>query len=469
VDHRSLSMTTQAAAPSPSVIALTDQPTWKQVLILGWPALVQQLLIFIVMLYDGWLAGHLGMVKAQSAQTTALYLSWFLGNCGLLVSVGSTALVARFVGAGDRQGAIHAANQSIVLGAFLGLCGSALGFLCLEPLVNALQLEGDTAAYARDYLRPTFAALTFQMISSAGIASLIGAGDTRMGLWVLGGIAVLNLPLANMFREGWGPFPALGFVGISIGTATSNVIGGVAVLIVLAHGRAGLRLHPHQLLPDIPLMRRLLRVSIPAGFDSILTATGQLFFLSVVNRLSPDESGAHGIALRWEALGFLAGTAFGTAAMALVGQNLGAGNPDRAASSAWSAFKLCCLVMCIAGLIFVVCAPWMFALFCPDEGQQNVIREGVPVLRMIAIAMPPLAATIVFTAALRGAGDTRVPVLFTLTGFFLIRLPLAKLLTSDAVGLGLKGAWLAMIVDVFARGIFVLLRFRSGRWRCIEV
>jgi Na+-driven multidrug efflux pump len=111
----------------------------------------------------------------------------------------------------------------------------------------------------------------------------------------------------------------------------------------------------------------------------------------------------------------------------------------------------------------------MFALFCPDEGQRNVIQEGVPVLRMIAIAMPPLAATIVFTAALRGAGDTRVPVLFTLIGFFLIRLPLANLLTSDAVGLGLRGAWLAMMADVFARGCFVLLRFRSGRWRGIEV
>src|SRR5205823_4564959 len=106
---------------------------------------------------------------------------------------------------------------------------------------------------------------------------------------------------------------------------------------------------------------------------------GQLCFLSVVNRLSLDESAAHGIALRWEALSFLAGSAFGTAAMALVGQNLGAGDSDRAARSAWSAFKLCCLVMCFCGVIFVVCAPWMFALFCPDQSQRSVIEAGVPV------------------------------------------------------------------------------------------
>jgi putative MATE family efflux protein len=297
----------------------------------------------------------------------------------------------------------------------------------------------------------------------------VGAGDTRTGLWVLGGVAVLNVPLATLFRHGYGPVPNLGFAGIAVGTALSNTLGGLAVLGVLARGRAGLRIRLGQLRPDWHLLRRILRISVPAGLDSLLVSVGQLCFLSIVNRLSAAEAGAHGIALRWEALAFLAGTAFGTAAMTLVGQNLGAGHPERAARSAWSAFKLCCAVMCVCGLIFVVCAAWMFALFCPHDHQRSVIEAGVPVLRLIAVAMPPLASTIVFTAALRGAGDTRVPVLFTLVGFFVIRLPLAYLLTSPRLGLGLMGAWLAMIADVFARGVFLLLRFRGGRWQRIEV
>jgi Na+-driven multidrug efflux pump len=122
----------------------------------------------------------------------------------------------------------------------------------------------------------------------------------------------------------------------------------------------------------------------------------------------------------------------------------------------------------------------MFALFCPNESQRAVIVAGVPVLRFIAVAMPPLASTIVFTAALRGAGDTRVPVLFTLVGFFAIRLPLAFYLTNSEIDLGslgvwpggdmgLMGAWTAMVVDVFARGLFALLRFAGGRWSRVVV
>jgi Na+-driven multidrug efflux pump len=246
------------------------------------------------------------------------------------------------------------------------------------------------------------------------------------------------------------------------------VIGGVAVVVILGRGRAGLRLHLSLLWPDWQRLRRLLRISVPAGFDSLLVAVGQLCFLGLVNRLGDVEATAHGHALRWEALAYLAGTAFGTAAMAMVGQNLGAGSPGEAARSGWSAFWLCSLVMSICGLGFVVLAPAMFALFCPRPEQRPVIEMGVPVLRFIALAMVPLAATIVFTAALRGAGDVRVPVLFTLVGFFVIRLPLAYWLTGP-MNLGLMGAWIAMAIDVFARGAFLVWRFAGGRWRGMVV
>lgn len=459
--------------PTPN-LTHSSAPMWRQVLVLGWPSLLQQLLIFVVMIYDAWLAGRYkpatgDHLSSQAGQTTAMYLTWFLGSYGIIVSVGATALVARFIGAGDSRGATHVTNQALLLGFILGAIGSAVGWIFCEPFMRLLQLEGDSLTFATDYMRPIFAALLFQMVTSAGIASLVGAGDTRMGLWVLGGIALLNFPLAYLFRHGGGPIPAFDFQGIAIGTAFSQIVGCIAVLIVLLRGRAGLRISLAHLHPDGQLIRRLLRISVPAGIDSLLIAVGQLFFVGIVNRLSEAEKVGHGIALRWEALAFLTGTAFGTAAMTMVGQNLGAGQPERASHSTWSAFRLCCVTMCVCGLIFVVFAPSMFALFCPFEDQRGAIEAGVPVLRLIAVAMPPLAATIVFTAALRGAGDTRVPVLFTIVGFFALRLPLAMYLTRPELGLGLMGAWIAMIVDVFARGTFVLLRFASGHWRRMVV
>jgi Na+-driven multidrug efflux pump len=166
--------------------------------------------------------------------------------------------------------------------------------------------------------------------------------------------------------------------------------------------------------------------------------------------------------------------------MTLVGQNLGAGRLEQASRGGWLAFGLGAAVMSFMGIVFFVLAPEMFRLFCPHPEQAPIIEQGVPLLRLVAFAMPALACTIIFTNALRGAGDTRVPVLFTWIGFFAIRIPLTYVLALPGVDLGplgyvpgwdlgLMGAWWAMFADLLARGVFFLLRFAAGQWRAVRV
>lgn len=510
------------------IVTGSARPTWLVVLTLAWPVWLQQMLVLTVTLSDSFLAGHyqplpierraeamghdllaVGAlltpgpngaaapvaaempfqaarhilsrhVSYQAAQTTAHYLAWFINSYAILVSVGSTALVARFVGARDWASAIHATNQSIELAVALGVAGTVAGLVGMPMLIRILQLRGDAAELAVAYLRPLFALLVFPIVEAAGIACLVGAGDTKTGFFVLGGVALLNLPLAWGFFHGVGSWHGFGFEGIAIGTALSQTVGGTVVLCVLARGRAGLRLMPALLVPHWPLLRRLLRVSIPAGIDSLSLVVGQFWFLSIVNRLGDVAGSAHGIALRWEALGYLSGAAFGTAAMTLVGQNLGAREPAQAARSGWVAFALGCGVMTFMGAVFYTLAPEMFRLFCPETEQRSIVEAGVPMLRLVAFGMPPLASCLVFTYALRGAGDTRIPVLFTWIGFLGVRIPLAYYLTSATIdlgafgilhgpALGLLGAWLAMLVDLVARGTFFFMRFARGRWKLVQV
>jgi Na+-driven multidrug efflux pump len=136
--------------------------------------------------------------------------------------------------------------------------------------------------------------------------------------------------------------------------------------------------------------------------------------------------------------------------------------------------------MSFMGLVFYTFAPYMFALFCPGLEQRPVIELGVPVLRLVAFAMPLLASAIIFTNALRGAGDARIPVVFTCIGFLVIRIPLAHFLALERVDLGalgvwngwnmgLYGAWLAMFADLSVRGLLFLARFASGRWKWVQV
>jgi len=460
--------------------------TWRTVLALAWPVLAQQLLILAVALSDQFLAGHFQPedpsrhIAYQSAQTTAIYLSWLVNSYTVLVTVGSTALVARFIGARDPASASDVTGQSIVLGAILGVAGTVAGLVGLRTLIELLELRGYAGELAVGYLEPLIVLLVFQVVETAGNACLVGAGDTRTGLWVLGGVAIINLPLAWGLFLGVGPFPALGFAGIALGTALSHLLGCVVILVVLVRGRAGLRLTWRGLAPSWSLLRRLLRISVPAGIDSLSGVVCQLWFLSIVNRLGEAAAGAHGIALRIEALGYLSGAAFGTAAMALVGQNLGARRPDLAARSGWLALRLGCLVMSIMGLLFFALAHQLFAVFCPHAVQRPVVEAGVPVLQLIAFAMPPLSCTMVLTFALRGAGDTRVPLLFTWVGFLVVRIPLAYFLALEEIDLGflgvwpgcnlqLFGAWLAMFADILVRSTFFLVRFASGRWERIRV
>ena len=151
---------------------------------------------------------------------------------------------------------------------------------------------GRSADFAVAYLQPLFWLLTFQMIESAGIACLVGAGDTRTGLWVLGGVALLNVPLASgRSSTASGGLPGLGFRGIALGTAVSHLLGGLLVLTVLWRGRAGLRLELRLFRPRWDLWRRLLRVGVPAAADGLSVAVGQLWFLSIVNPLGDILAG----------------------------------------------------------------------------------------------------------------------------------------------------------------------------------
>ena len=496
----------------PPPIRVLDRrlPLWRVVLLLAIPVWTQQVLHLAVNLSDRLLAGrflrlspdevarsaqaqaqavgllaggswagpasaafHLAeaerlagrTVAYQSAQTTAGYVYWFITSFTVLVSAGATALVARFVGAGDRSPAVRVTHQALILAALFGAAASLAGLLGVRELLWLLQLRGDALDQAVLYLRPIFLALTLQMIAAVGIASLAGAGDTVTGMGVLSGVALVNLPLSWGFVHGAGPLPELGFVGIAAGTAVSHALGCVAVLAVLARGRAGLKLHLALFRPDVGLMRRVLRISVPAGIDSLSVVAGQFWFLSIVNGLGDVASAAHGIALQWEALGYLSGNAFAVAAMALVGQSLGAGRPDLAARSGWTAFALGGGIMCVMGVVFSVLAEPMFGLL---TRQAAIIATGVPVLRLVAWAMPPLASAIIFTGALRGAGDTRVPVLFTWAGFLGLRIPLAYWLTGP-LEWGLWGAWCAMVADLLFRGAAFLLRFAGDRWKRTKV
>ena len=468
----------------PSTADAVSRP-WRRACGLAWPVLAQQLLGLGVSFTDRWLAGNVApdnenQLAIQAAQTTCFYLAWMLGATGMLASAGASAVVSRLVGCRDAVGANKAFHQALLLAGCVGVVIWIVSIPLLDEFLAVIQLDGDAGRYALDFLRVPLLLLPLQLVGSTAAASLAASGDTRTSLLVGAGTTLLNLPIAWIGFRGIGSWKGLGFTGIAWGTGMSQAIGTIALLAILRHGRSGLTLMPRLLRPDWPMLRRLLRVSIPAAAEGLSMVAGQLVFLTVVNRLGDADRAAHGIALGWEAVAEVFGIAFGVAANVLVGQNLGARQPAEARRSGLAAYLIGGTAMAIGGVLFYSFAPGLFRLYCPRPEQQPIIDAGVPILRLVAWSMPMLASCHILSAALRGAGDTRFPFLFTWLGLFAVRIPLTFLLSLPAVALpgglmipgwnmGLVGCWIAMQVDLNVRGLLYLARFLRGRWMTTAV
>lgn len=223
--------------------ASARSPAWWQAVSLAAPAVAQQALVLLVNLTGRWLAGNATTVAGadqlalQAAQTTCFYLSWMIGSFGILASAGAAALVARLIGAGDQSGANRAMHQSLLLALVVAVAGWVFGWVGIETLLDALNLDGAAGRHAAEFLQVMMLLLPFQLISNTANASLAGAGDTRTPLWISLATTLANLPLAWIAFRGLGTWPGLGLTGIAWGAGLSQAIGTVTLLFVLARDR----------------------------------------------------------------------------------------------------------------------------------------------------------------------------------------------------------------------------------------
>jgi putative MATE family efflux protein len=389
-------------------------------------------------------------------------------------------MVARLVGAGDFRSARRITNQAFVVGAGVAAVVALLGVLLGERAVHFLQLQGEAAELAVTYFHYMLPAMPLIMVETVAIACLRGAGDMISGLIIMALVNVVNVGVSWALVLGLGPLPDLGWDGIAIGTLCGYVVGGLLALGLLVRGRWGLRIEWRGLWPDRDLIRRLLRIGLPGGADVLSVIGCQLWFLSMINQLGDQATAAHGVAICVESMAYLPGAAFQMAATTLAGQYLGARDYHKASRSVLLACLVGGGVMVSMGAVFYVQAYPLAQLFVRSE-QADVARLAAPLLRTVAMAIPALALSMILSGALRGAGDTRWPLVFSLVGFLGVRIPAAHWLAFDSVripgtawiiagcGLGVLGAWCAMVTDLTVRAAMIAYRFWHGGWKQIEV
>jgi putative MATE family efflux protein len=254
-------------------------------------------------------------------------------------------------------------------------------------------------------------------------------------------------------------------LGAPISTAISEVVGAFIVATVLFHGKKVIRLSlrdSYRL--DWYTLRRIFSIGVPAGIEQAFMRVGQVTYTMIIASLGTVAFAAHQIALNAESFSYMPGFGFSLAATTLVGQGLGANDPDEAERSGMEAAKLAALIMSCMGVVFFLLPQMMVRIFTHDPA---VIVQSSQVLRIEAIAQPALALVMVLAGGLRGAGDTRAIMVITGLGFCLVRISTAYLLVR--LGFGLAGAWVGMVTDLFFRGSLFLWRFKKGQWKTISI
>lgn len=438
----------------------------QKVLALAWPAIVDQTLAMVVGMVDTAMVGRLGAYALASVGLGAQVMMASTAIFGA-ITTGTTALVARFVGAQENTEAGQTARQSLLFGGVLAGGVAVLLLLCAPSLMRGLFGNTDPAVLelAAVYVRVVACSLVphFLLIGVNGI--LRGSGDTRTPMRIMALVNATNAALNYVLIFGVGPFPRLEVQGAAIATAIAQTLGGGVALAVLLRGRNGIQLRGDgSFRPNFNVLKRVLRIGIPAGVEQIMMQTGQMVYTMIISSLGTVAYAAHRVALNAESLSFMPGFGFALAATTFVGQSLGAREPLEAERSGREAARLATMVMSAMGLVFFL-FPGFFVSFFTDD--QAVITASSQVLRIVALGQPFLAATMVYSGGLRGAGDTRTVLIITVVGVCVVRIGLAYVLVR--MGLGLMGAWIAMVTDLVIRGSLLRFRFAQGAWKHMRV
>jgi putative MATE family efflux protein len=427
---------------------------------LAWPAILANLLQALVGFVDIKIVGSLG-APAVAAVTTGQRIFFVLQAVLMAVTAGTTALVARAWGAGDRAEAARVTKLSLWLCA--GVCGalSVPAVLFADGLAGIFRLEAETLALAATFIRWLS---PFAAVFAVGFVlqtALRAAGDTRTPL-VIGIVTnVVNVVLVYGLVYGAFGLPALGVAGAGLASGCAFSVGTAACVWLWLRGRLVVPVGPARAF-EAARLRRLLRIGYPAGLEQIVWQGGFVAFLWIVSLYGTAPYAAYGIGVSILSFSFVVGFGFSIAAATLVGQRLGARDPEGAARSGWRAMALSIGVM-LALSAGIVAAAEPIARFLIDDPE--VIRLTVVFIYVLGSVQPLMAIEFALGGALRGAGDTRFPLLTVLAGLFGARLLLAALFAR--LGLAVEWIFAALIADYLVKATLLTLRFRSGRWTTV--
>lgn len=438
----------------------TEGPIGRAILLLSVPMVLEMLMESVFAVVDVFFVAKLGSEAVATVGLTESMLT-LVYALAMGLGIGATAMVARRIGEGDREGAARAAVQAIILGVIVAVLLGLAGVMLAPHLLALMGASPGVIEQGTNYTRVMLGGSITILLLFLINAVFRGAGDAAIAMRVLWLANLINIVLGPCLIFGLGPFPELGVAGAATATTIGRGTGALYAFtrLLLPGGRINLSRRHLRLEPA--LLLRLLRLSASGTFQVFIGMASWIGLIRILSSFGSDALAGYTIGIRVIIFALLPSWGMSNAAATMVGQALGAGKPERAERAVWIAgfYNMCFLGA--VGLMFVLFAERITGLFTSDPA---ILAYATDCLRVVAYGFLFYAYGMVITQSFNGAGDTFTPTVINLFVFWMWEIPLAYLLAIH-FGLGPHGVFLAITIAFSTLAVVSAVVFRKGRWK----
>ena len=435
------------------------------------PVFLELLISSLFGMVDMMMVGNSGPTHITTPSIAAVGITnqvMFIGIAmAQAISIGGTAMISRYCGAREEEKVPNVVKHLIVTVIFLLIIPFVtLNQLLPQNIMEFIGAEQDTISIGINYFRIVILGFIFQSFNLSIFAAMRGAGDTRTPMLINVFVNLLNVVGNYLLIFGKLGLPALGVTGAGISTSLSHVMASIVLFIMLLNKSHIVKLNVSKGFKfNRAILENLIRIGGPAAVEQVGFRFGVILFIKIISGLGTAVYATHQIAANILSLSFAPGQAFAIAASTLVGRSLGEKRLDRAERFVKEINYLALLSSVFFGLIFYYFGPVLTSLYTDDP---LIIEQSIGVMKIIALIQPFQASTFAISGGLRGAGDTVSTLIITIIGIIIIRISVAYVLIN-IIGMGLVGAWLAMLFDQLTRWVGMIVRYKTDKWKDIKL
>jgi putative MATE family efflux protein len=436
----------------------------KAIVLLSIPMILEMVMESLFAIVDVFFVSKIGVDAVttvgltESVITVVYSLAWG-------ISMAATAMVSRRIGEKNPDAAANAATQAILLTLMIGLVLGITGYLFAGEILLLMGASPEVMENGLAYTQISFASSPIILMLFLLNGIFRGAGDAAIAMYALWIANAINIILDPMLIFGLGPFPEMGVQGAAVATLIGRSVGIAFQLFILFKGKSIVPVALRHLRIQWDIISRLAKISVTGAGQFIISSASWIFLMRIIALSGTEAVAGYTIAIRIIVFTILPSWGLANAAATLVGQNLGAGQPDRAEASVWKAAWYNTAFLFSVSVIFFIFAPGLIRIFNDNPA---VVEAGVLSLRIICTGYIFFAFGMVITQAFNGAGDTRTPTLLNLLCFWAIEIPVGYVL-AVSFGLGLTGVCWAIAGSETLLAILSVVLFRKGTWKKVEI